>query len=103
MFYHIDFLKFKPTVSESQATSALNQLSKLKAEIPSMTNLSFGKHCSIQSLNKGYTHALVMQFADQAGRDAYVNHPEHQRIASEVVAPLLDNGFESVIVIDYEC
>jgi len=102
MFNHIDVFKFKSTVSESEITSALNQLGELKKEIPSMTHFSFGKDCSTESLNKGFTHAALFIFQDKAGRNAYMKNPEHHRIAKEVVVPLLENGFESLIVIDYE-
>lgn len=102
MFNHIDIFKFKSTVSESEITSALNQLGELQKVIPGMTHFSFGKDGSTESLNKGFTHAALFVFQDKAARDAYMKNTEHHRIAKEVVAPLLENGFESLIVIDYD-
>lgn len=102
MFNHIDIFKFKSTVSESEITAAVSQLGKLQKEIPTMTHFSFGKDCSTEAYTKGYTHAALFIFKDKEGREAYMAHPEHHRIAKEVVAPLLENGFESLIVIDYE-
>jgi hypothetical protein len=102
MINHLVFFKFKSSVPESEVAQVLNQLGKLKAEIPSMTYFSFGKNCSIEFLNKGFTHAMTMFFDDVAGRDFYIYHPEHKRIAADIIIPLLDNGLESAIVIDYE-
>lgn len=102
MIHHLVFLKFKSTVPESKVALVFNQLGKLKVEVPSMVHFSFGKNCSIEYLDKGFSHAMLMIFEDIAGRDAYINHSEHRRIASEIIVPLLENGLESAAVIDYE-
>lgn len=102
MINHHVFLEFKSTVSEAQVTQVLNQLGALKADIPSMTHFSFGKNCSIENLHKGFTHAMLITFNDVEGRNAYVNHPMHRHVAFEIIVPMLANGVESAIVIDYE-
>ncbi|RUR08812.1 Dabb family protein [Legionella sp. km772] len=102
MINHIVILQFKPQHSEADIEAALNQLSNLKNEIPSMKGFTFGKNLSPEQLNKGYTHAFVMTFEHAEGRDAYLAHAEHQRIASEVLLPMLEEGLDSVVVLDYE-
>lgn len=43
-----------------------------------------------------------MTFNDAQARDTYLDHPEHKRIAAEVLIPMLEDGINSVIVADYE-
>ncbi|QMT59832.1 Dabb family protein [Legionella sp. PC997] len=102
MINHVVVLKFKLNLAESDINSALNQLGNLQEIIPSIKNFSCGSNCSPEQLNKGFTHAFVMTFDDLKGRDLYLEHPEHKRIATEVLVPMLENGLESVVVIDYQ-
>ncbi|AHE67117.1 Dabb family protein [Legionella oakridgensis] len=101
MINHIVFLTFKAHITESEINSVLEQLGHLMTVIPAMKDFSFGKNCSPEKLSQGYTHAFIMKFDDAHGRDVYLNHPEHKRIAAELIFPMLENGFESVVVVDY--
>lgn len=102
MIKHIVLLQFKSEITDQEIGSALNQLGNLGSEIPAMKHFSFGANCSPEQLNKGFNHVFVMEFSDIKGRDEYLNHPEHIRIAQEVIVPKLKNGLESAITIDYE-
>lgn len=102
MIRHIVMLQVKSAVTLDTLGFALKQLAALKTEIPSMSHFSYGINCSPEQLNKGFTHAFVMEFEHIEGRDAYLNHPEHNRVAQEVILPLLVNGLDSALVIDYE-
>ncbi len=102
MIKHIVLLKFKANVTPNKINSAFQQLGNLKSLIPSMSHFSFGENCSPEDLNKGFTHAFTMEFKDIQGRDAYLNHPEHIRIAQDIIVPLLENGLESALTLDYE-
>lgn len=102
MINHIVMLKFKSQLTESDIDSVSHQLSSLKESISSIKSFSFGKNNSFEQLNKGFTHVFIMTFDDAKGRDFYVDHPEHKKIATEVLMPMLEEGLESVIVVDYE-
>lgn len=101
MIKHIVCLQFKPNYSETQIQKAVMQFSTLKKSVPAMIHFSFGKNCSPEGLSQGFTHAFTVDFKDLAGRDAYLAHDEHQRIAQEII-PMLKNGVNSAVVIDYE-
>lgn len=103
MIRHIVFLQVKPEVSLEKLGAVLNKLAALKSDIPSMLNFSYGANCSPEQLNKNFTHVFTMDFEHIEGRDDYLNHPEHTRVALELVMPLLVNGLESAMVIDYVC
>ena len=102
MIKHIVLLQFKPEITDDEIGSVLNQLGNLNSEIPAMKHFSFGANCSPEQLNKGFNHAFVMEFSDIQGRDNYLNHPEHIRVAQELIVPILKNGLESAITLDYE-
>ena len=102
MINHIVVFKFKSHIAESDIHAAVNQFGTLEKIIPSIKSFSFGKNCSPEQLNKGFTHAFIMKFDDDKGRDLYLDHPEHKRIATDIIIPMLENGLESVVVIDYE-
>lgn len=99
MINHIVMFKFESRYSESEIEAALNQLAVLQTM---MLSFSLGKNMSPEHLNQGFTHAFVMTFRDAQIRDAYLEHPEHKRIATEVLIPMLEDGINSVIVVDYE-
>jgi hypothetical protein len=52
-------------------------------------------------LNKGYTHAFVVEFASKEDRDYYITKDP---IHSEYAKALLDavGGVENVLVVDFE-
>jgi hypothetical protein len=41
-----------------------------------------------------------MTFTDAAARDAYLVHPEHQRVVKQL-SPLLEGGIEGVLAFDF--
>ncbi|MGL6029382.1 MAG: Dabb family protein [Legionella sp.] len=102
MINHVVVFKFKKQFSDADIHTALSQLAALQKIIPGMSHFSCGANCSLEQLNKGFTHAFMMQFVDIQSRDEYINHPEHKQIADGVIVPMLENALDSVVVIDYE-
>jgi hypothetical protein len=101
MIKHIVLLAFKKNLSSQQIQAILNALHELRNVIPEIASFSSGPNQSPEGLNKEYTHAFIMEFNNAAERDIYLNHPEHQRVASEIVIPALEDGINSVIAFDY--
>lgn len=102
MINHIVVFQFKSTLDESEIYAAVSQFANLKEVIPTIKSFSFGRNCSPEQLNKGFSHAFVMTFDDATGRDLYLEHPEHKRIAADIIIPMLEDELNSVVVIDYE-
>lgn len=57
----------------------------------------FAPYESPEGLNEDFTHGFIMTFDSAKSRDAYLPHPEHQRVA-DIVVPRL----ERVVVFDFE-
>ncbi len=97
MLEHIVLLKLKEGVTEDQTQKMMDGLEKLKEVIPGMLEVSGGYNNSPEGKNAGFTYGFIVRFADEAARDGYVPHPEHQKLAQTLVRPLVDD----VLVFDY--
>ncbi|WP_375749807.1 Dabb family protein [Vibrio sp. HN007] len=97
MIRHILLIKFKES-AEQEAIERLMALFKAMPEkVQGVTSVEWGINDSPEHKNKGYTHSVFMTFADEAGRQNYLPHPEHDAL-KQVFRPLL----EDVIVFDYQ-
>jgi hypothetical protein len=94
---HIALIKFKEGTSEEQIGQLFDELLDITETIPGIEDYVSGTNTSPEGLNQGYTHGLIMTFTDAAARDAYLPHPEHERVKSLLMAHV-----DSLIVFDFE-
>lgn len=94
---HSVLVKFKPEVSDEKIAELSRQLKELKQLIPGITYFEGGPYSSPEGLNQGYTHGFLVTFESVAARDAYLPHPEHERV-KDAVLPYVD----AVVVFDFE-
>jgi len=87
---HIALFKFKEGTTDKQVQQTLNELMELSENVPGIEDYVAGLNNSPEGLNKGYTHGFVMTFTDAAARDAYLPHPEHERVKTAVL-PLIED------------
>lgn len=96
MIQHIVLLRWKAEASPEAGQNAMAELLKLKDKIPGIVEFSCGVNFAERS--HGYTHGLVGRFTNRAALDAYLLHPEHQRVVQHFINPIRDD----VVVFDYE-
>ena len=94
---HVALVRFKPGTGDAKINECFEAIGRLKNSIPGILDYSWGPNNSPESLNQGFTHGFVMTFTNAAARDAYLPHPEHEKV-KELVLPHV----ESVLVFDYE-
>lgn len=94
---HIALFKFKEGTSEELINQLFLDVLDLTENIEGIEDYVSGANNSPEGLNQGYTHAFVMTLADAAARDAYLAHPEHEKIKA-LILPLA----ESVLAFDFE-
>jgi len=94
---HMVLVKIKPEVTPEKITELFNQLAELQQLIPGITYFSGGSYSSSEGLNQGYTHGFLMTFESVDARDAYLPHPEHERVKATLL-PCIDG----VITFDFE-
>ncbi len=97
---HVVLLKFKSSTGEQKIREIFAALDGLRGKIPGLLDFSGGAYSSGEGLNKGFTHGFVMTFADATSRDAYLPHPEHEKV-KQIIFPHLDGGLDGVVAFDW--
>lgn len=97
MIRHILLIKFKTSATSDKIQQLRELFEAMPTKVEGVTDVEWGLNNSPEGKNKDYTHAVMMTFADEAGRQNYLPHPEHDAL-KEVFRPLL----EDIIVFDYE-
>ena len=86
---------WKESVSDERIAYHLGEISKMKEKVPGLLEVKIGPRCYGQ---EQWTHGACLTFASAEALDEYSRHPEHDRIASQIV-PDLETlqycGFES--------
>ena len=102
MVFHIVLFRPKPSVSVSDRAAMFAALHAAATEVPTVRRFQVGdrvKHGRPyeQMMLEDYPFAAVVEFDDLAGLEAYLNHPQHERLG-ELFYQLL----EAALVYDYE-
>ena len=97
MIRHILLIKFKASATDDKIQQLRELFEAMPTKVEGVTDVEWGLNNSPEGKNKDYTHTVMMTFADEAGRQNYLPHPEHDAL-KEVFRPLL----EDIIVFDYE-
>jgi len=101
MITHIVLLKIKKRAKPAQIRAMFTALAGLQKKIPGILSFEHGPYSSPEGFNKGYTHGFVMTFKNAKARDAYLPHPEHEKVKAKVLA-LLEGGLDGVVAFDFE-
>ena len=94
---HILLIRFRGSASAADIEQVRRLFDAIPDKVPGVRSVEWGLNNSPENKNRGYTHCVFMTFVDEAGREAYLPHPEHDRLRA-VFSPLLDD----IVVFDYE-
>ena len=101
MIRHVVFCKFRKDLSDADIAAVFEAIKGLQAKIGGILAITTGRDMSPEGLQKGFTHGFTVDFTDAAARDAYLPHPEHQKVGAMVVAAA-EGGKEGLAVVDWE-
>lgn len=93
---HAVFFGFKEGSTAEEATEVTNAFRELPAKIDEIIDFGWGVNNSPEPLDDGYTHCFLLTFKDNAGREAYLPHPDHAAFGAKL-GPIRDKVF----VMDY--
>ena len=93
---HYGVFQFKDGVTPEQIDECFAEMKGMVGKIPGLLEVIHGPYDSPEGLNEGFTHGFIMSFESAEARDAYLPHPEHERV-KDIVVPRL----ERVIVFDF--
>lgn len=96
MIRHIILIKFKLTANTNEINALKESFESMPSKVEGVDSVELGLNNSPEGKNKGYTHAVLMSFVDDAGRKNYLPHPEHDEL-KKLFRPILDD----LIVFDY--
>ncbi|BDV31685.1 Dabb family protein [Microbacterium terricola] len=71
-----------PAVRAEQAAEAARQLNALLGVVPTLRTMTAG--ANTLALGTNWDLALVADFDDEAGLDAYQVHPQHQEVVAYI-------------------
>ncbi len=101
MIKHIVLLKFKKDSSQQKIDAVFKAIEDLRKTIPEIQSFACGAYNSPEGLNRDYSHGFIMEFRNAAERDKYLVHPEHVRVASDIVMPAVTDGINSALAFDF--
>jgi hypothetical protein len=99
MIRHCVFFRFRTDVSAAERAEILAGLAALVGQINGLLSCEVGPNVSPEGLGQGFDHGFIMDFADEAARDADLPHPAHRAAGSRLVAAL-QGGRDGLIVFD---
>ncbi len=94
---HMVLFQVKPEVTTEKIADLFRLLAELQQLIPGITYFAGGPYSSPEGLNQGYTHGFLMTFESVEARDAYLPHPEHERVKTALLICI-----DSALVFDFE-
>ena len=95
-FRHVVLFKFKDDAAPADVTAIEKQIMDMKGQIPTIKAIEWGKDCSVENLQDGFTHAFLVTFEEPAGLKVYSSHPAHQAVVKSL-GPIK----EKLLVFDY--
>ena len=96
VYRHVVLFKYKEGTTPEQVKSIETAFLDLENRIDVVKNIEAGTNSSTENLNKGFTNCFIVTFADPAGRDVYLPHPEHKKFV-DFAGPFL----EEALVVDF--
>ena len=95
--HHLVLFKYKEDAPSSEIQRVQAEFAALPARIPGIIGFQAGLNNSPEGLDRGFTHAYIITFENEAARDAYLPHPAHKDFV-KIVGPVLEKPF----VVDFE-
>lgn len=102
MVFHVVLFRPKAGISATERAAMFSALTSAASDIPSVRRFHVGNRITHgrpyeHVMEQNYPFAAVIEFDDLAGLQAYLNHPQHERLGA-LFYQLLEAG----LVYDYE-
>jgi hypothetical protein len=96
---HMVMFTWKEGTTSEQTAAIEKALTGLKAKVPGIVSLTYGKQNSSEDAAKkhAFQYGLSVVFTNAAARDAYVTNADHQAAVQVLLPQLAD-----VAVLDYD-
>jgi stress responsive alpha/beta barrel protein len=95
---HIVLVKWKPGTTEADILEAFEDARRLLDEIDSVNKVTIGRNRG--KSDHGFTHALIVNLANEAALRSYLDHPARTRYVKERLQPLEEQRIEIDVPVD---
>ncbi|MGL5495985.1 MAG: Dabb family protein [Aeromonas sobria] len=96
MIRHILLITFKPDALPADIAAVKAAFLAIPTKVSGVTAVEWGENDSPEGRDDGFTHSVLMTFADEAARQRYLPHPDHNALKA-IFRPVLAR----IIVLDY--
>ena len=96
MIRHVLLIRFKPGTPPQSIERIRAAFKSMQSRVDGVVDVEWGENDSPENKSKGFTHCILMTFADENARNNYLPHPQHSAL-KEIFDPIL----EDIIVLDY--
>lgn len=102
MVAHVVLFRPRAALSACERSALVDALATALREIPGIVRSSVGRRLTHgrayeRLMKDDYEFAAVIEFADAAGLQAYLDHPAHRQLARSFQA-----AFDAALMYDYE-
>ncbi|MET0972129.1 MAG: Dabb family protein [Thermoleophilaceae bacterium] len=98
MIQHIVLVKWKPGTTEEEILEAFGDARRLLEQIPSVKTVTLGRNRA--ESDHGFTHALIVNLANEEALRSYLEHPVRVRYVNERMQPLEEQRIEIDVPVD---
>ena len=102
MIRHVVLYTYQKDIPEAVIANIYQELERISAGLPGRISYTWGKYDSNEGRNKGYTHALVTDFVDEAGRDAFMHDSQRLEFSKREVLPRMVGGVDGLVSFDFK-
>jgi Stress responsive A/B Barrel Domain len=89
---HIVIVKWKAGTTEEQVLEACGKAGHMPNEIDGVQRITVGRNRG--ESDHGFTHALIVQLADENALSHYLAHPVRKRYLADHLDPIVDQRIE---------
>lgn len=101
MIKHCVLIRFKSGISYEEQEKHYQAIHALRHHLPGWEGFVCGSNATLeQGMDKGFNGGFIIDFANEATRDAYLNDAEHQKIGAGIVAAAA-GGIDGIVVFDF--
>jgi hypothetical protein len=91
MIAHVVLFRLKPQLADVMRDGLADALARATRDIPSIRRVRVGSRITLgrvyeQLMTTDYSFAAIIEFEDQVGLQAYLDHPIHEQLARRFYA-----------------
>lgn len=98
---HNVFFKFADHVTKQQINFCFASLIQLKNAIPEIISIEYRTNLSKEGRDKGFSHLLQIEFADESALKKYLQHKAHTDAVNQLIQQKIISIDHSILVFDY--